>query len=403
MTTLFTTILDMSMTATVVALAIIFVRLLLKKAPKIFSYALWSAVLFRLVFPFSIESVFSLMPIFINDLSQDTILSQNQITQTTGTTQNVVTNGVLSTVTTHANFIPSTFGIIGLIWFLGFVVMMAYAIIGYLRLKKRVKFATLISDNIFETDKIKTPFVLGFIRPKIYFPVNIDPSQYDYVLKHEQTHIKRFDYLIKPFAYVLLALHWFNPVIWFSYFLMSKDMEMSCDEAILKKETADIRRAYSYSLLNLSTDKNNLLSPISFGANHVKERVKNVLNFKKTKMWLTAISIIVVTFVLVACSLNPTSESDTGLVITNNSMVMNDDDFSGTEIHTVALSSGNTVRINTYGNALDISIIHESGEPVWLTGEGMSTTSSRGMSVGIAEGGEHIITVEGNGRFSISW
>ena len=325
MTTLFTTILNMSMTASIVALAVMIVRFLLQKAkaPKIFSYALWGAVLFRLVFPFSIESIFSLMPTFVNEVSQDIIFSQNQGLQTMEipsnalqnqniqTPANTISNNALPHGSTDTTALPDILEIIGFVWLIGFIVLLTFAIIGYIRLKKRVRFATLINDNVFETDKIKTPFVLGFIHPKTYFPIHIDPSQYDYILKHEQTHIKRFDYLIKPFAYVLLALHWFNPIIWFSYFLMSKDMEMSCDEAVLRKANADIRQTYSYSLLNLSTEKNSLLSPISFGANSVKGRVINVLNFKETKIGLMVASIIMVACVLVACSLNPVAQSDT--------------------------------------------------------------------------------------------
>ena len=328
MISLFTTILNMSMTASIVALGVIWVRFLLQKAkmPKIFSYALWLAVLFRLVFPFSIESIFSLMPTFVNELSYE--ITQNiqpleisayatmeNISQNPGPSTNTAIHNAFPNASTDV-FMPNILEIAGFVWLTGCAVLLIYAVVGYLRLKKRVEFATLMTDNIFETDKIKTPFVLGFIRPKIYFPTNVAPSQYDYILKHEQTHIKRLDYLIKPLAYILLALHWFNPIIWLSYFLMANDMEMSCDETVLRKAHADVRKDYSYSLLHLATEKNSLLSPISFGASNVKERVINVLNFKKTKMGLMAASVIIVAFVLVACSLNPVTDNDSTTPIT---------------------------------------------------------------------------------------
>ncbi|MCL2566149.1 MAG: M56 family metallopeptidase [Defluviitaleaceae bacterium] len=318
----------MSITASIVALAVIFVRVPLRKAPKIFSYALWGVVLFRLIFPFSIESVFSLMPAFPNVISQEVAFIQNPVMQT----DRHFADFAISTVGQAGNVLP-LFGqesgtslvyalitIAGYIWLSGVVVLLVYAAIGYIGLKRRVYFATLVRDNIFETDKIKTPFVLGAIRPKIYFPTTIDPLRYDYILKHEQIHIKRRDYLIKPFAYIVFALHWFNPLMWIAYFLMSKDMEMSCDEAVLRKADEDIRRDYSMSLLSLSTKRVNLLSPIAFafGENGIKERIANVLKFKKSANWVTVISVIVVSVFLVGFSSDRVIAIDTQLGISDN-------------------------------------------------------------------------------------
>jgi len=288
MTTMFITILNMSITASVVALAVMLARVPLKRAPKIFSYVLWSVVLFRLVFPFSIESVFSLMP-----------ASQS-------------TNATVSA----PNSVGVFFEVAGYIWLIGFIALLAYALIGYISLKRRVYFATLVRDNIFESDRINTPFVLGFISPKIYFPVTIDPSQHDYILKHEQIHIKRRDYLVKPFAYVVFAMHWFNPLMWISYFLMSKDMEMSCDEAVLREANEDIRNDYMTSLLSLSTKRVSLLNPIAFafGESNVKERVVNVLFFKKPAKWIVAVSVLAVAFFLVGFA----SDRDGGGSLTGN-------------------------------------------------------------------------------------
>ena len=313
MTVLFITILNMSITASVVALAVMLVRLPLKKAPKIFSYALWAVVLFRLVVPFSIESIFSLMPASVNAIPQDIVVSQNPSIQTgiqffdmliivdygnIANYENIAASG--NTV----NPISTALNIAGYVWFVGFTALLLYAAIGYATLKRRVRYATLVRDNIFETDKIQTPFVLGFIRPKIYFPLTIDPRQQDYILKHEQTHIKRCDYLIKPIAFAVLALHWFNPLIWISYILMSKDMEMSCDEAVLRKSDDDIRGVYSSSLLNLAVKRTALLNPIAFGESNVNERVLNVLSFKKPKVWVTVVSAAVVLLFLVGFASN---------------------------------------------------------------------------------------------------
>ena len=222
MTAIFIAILNMSITASIVALAVIFVRVPLRKSPKVFSYALWGVVLFRLMFPFSIESIFSLMPTSANVISQEIVFTQSPAIQTSEQFADfavppvdVIANNILTLLgpESETSLAYALIEIAGYVWLLGFIVLLVYAAIGYIRLKRRVYFATLVRDNIFETDKIKTPFVLGAIRPKIYFPTTIDPSRYDYILKHEQIHIKRRDYLIKPFAYIVFALHWFNPLI----------------------------------------------------------------------------------------------------------------------------------------------------------------------------------------------
>jgi len=324
----------MSITASIVALAVMLARIPLKKVPKIFSYALWGVVVFRLVFPFSIESIFSLMPAPANIIPQDIVSLQTPEVQIADMPINVTVDNVMPIIgqASETNITISIIEVFGYIWFLGFIVLLAYAAKGYISLKRRVRFATLVRDNIFETDRIKTPFVLGFIRPKIYFPTTIDPSKHDYILKYEQVHIKRCDHLIKPFAYIVFALHWFNPIMWIAYFLMSKDMEMSCDEAVLRKAGEDIRKYYSMSLLSLSVKRVSLLSPIAcfIGEGNVKERIANVLRFKKPANWVTVLSVIFVSVFLVGFSSdrvwaldahlglnNTTSTSSTALRLTD--------------------------------------------------------------------------------------
>ena len=318
MTALFITVLNMSITASIVALAVMLIRLPLKKAPKIFSYLLWGVVLFRLACPFSIESAFSLMPMPTNMISQDIVYWQNPaapagirfIDRYAFATVNNASLPAIpesSAATNAGNELPISpknsptpiytfFKIGGYVWLIGFLALLSYAAIGYIRLKRRVYYATLVRANIFETDAIEMPFVLGFIRPKIYVPLGIDPLKHDFILQHEQTHIRRYDYLIKPFAFIMFALHWFNPLLWAAYFLMTKDIEMSCDEAVLRKADADIRSVYSSSLLNLSVKRGGLLAPLAFGESPVRDRVKNVLNFKKPSR---AIIIVMIGFVTI--------------------------------------------------------------------------------------------------------
>jgi len=333
---MFISILNMSITAGIVALAVMLIRIPLRKAPKIFSYALWGVVLFRLIFPFGIESIFGLMPAgTTNAIPQDIVVIHSpEIPQVIVFSQAPTIQTEQQSISTtispenNVNSIRTTLEIAGYIWLAGFTALLLYAVIGYIRLKRRVHYATLVCGNIFETDKIKTPFVLGFIRPKIYFPTTIDPSRHDYILKHEQTHIKRRDYIIKPFAYIVLALHWFNPLIWLSYYLMSKDMEMSCDEAVLRKTSEDIRGNYSTSLLNLSAGKVNLLNPIAFafGESNVKERVTNVLNFKKPAKWVVIASALAVAVFLVAFTSNRVALAEE--ILNEDSIAYISDDFS---------------------------------------------------------------------------
>ncbi|MCL2420736.1 MAG: M56 family metallopeptidase [Defluviitaleaceae bacterium] len=314
MTAIFIAVLNMSIAAGIVALAVMLARIPLRKAPKVFSYALWGMVLFRLVIPFSFESAFSLMPAPANVIPQDIVISSNPAIQTGAPLIDVPINAGINDalppalIENSVNPVQVILTLAGYAWAIGFIALLSYAIFGYIRLKRRVRFATLVQDNIFETDTIKTPFVLGFIRPKIYFPTAIDPStpNYRHILKHEQIHIKRRDYLIKPLAYTALALHWFNPLMWIAYYLMSKDLEMSCDEAVLKETAEDIRRDYSTFLLNLSVEQAALSGTLAFavGEHNVKERVANVLHFKQPARWIVVLSYIVVAIFLVGFSSN---------------------------------------------------------------------------------------------------
>ncbi len=313
MTNLFTTILNMSITASYVALAIIFVRLLLKKAPKIFSYALWGVLLLRLICPFSFESGLSLL------LPKKVITSQgitnshsHQIINAVDGLKNTVNNVANSDIptvkaVTNNNSMEIIMKIAGAVWLFGIIVLLIYGFVSYFKLRYKLSTATIVNGNIFETDRIKTPFVLGVIKPKIYLPTFLEREELNYIIKHEQTHIKRLDYLIKPFAFLAIILHWFNPLMWICYFLMVKDLEMSSDESVMKKNNSDIRTCYSNSLLSLSIKQSGLLIPLAFGENNAKKRIKNVLNYKKPAIWVILVGIIVVASVWIGFMLNPRS------------------------------------------------------------------------------------------------
>ena len=182
-----------------------------------------------------------------------------------------------------------------------------YSVISYIKIKRKLLTATLVKGNIYESDRIGTAFVCGFIHPKIYVPVGVGDTDLSYILEHERTHIKRKDYLIKPLAFFTLILHWFNPLMWLSFALMSRDMEMSCDESVLQKMSHDAKSGYSSSLLTLSVKRNGLFAanPLAFGESHVKARIKNILNYKNPTFWVIAVASVIAIVVGIGLFTNP--------------------------------------------------------------------------------------------------
>lgn len=319
---LFTTVLNMSITASFVAVGVILARLILKKMPKIFSYALWSAVLMRLVFPVSFTSTFSFLRVIKPGMQQTpgalTYVPYNiGFMPTPGI--DVGVNGINKAVnsslpqavlTASVNPMQIVMAVLSIVWVAGVALLILYSVISYLKVMNNVKTSTLLRDEIYETDRIITPFVCGFIKPKIYIPTDISQNELSYILVHERVHIKRLDYLIKPFAFLVLSVHWFNPLIWFSFFLMSKDLEMSCDESVLNISGDETRANYSQSLLALATGKRQLLSgsPLAFGESNAKARIKNVLNYKKPPFWVVVAALIATVALFVLFTANPKND-----------------------------------------------------------------------------------------------
>lgn len=309
---LFLNVLNMSITAGYVILFVLLVRALLKKAPKIFSYSLWAVVLFRLVCPFSFSSSLSFLGFFrgdsIKQIPEDIgFKTQPQvnapiynINQTINNSQPAA-NPIIS-----AEPIQTIQFIISLIWVTGILSLLIYSVVTYLQLKRKVSMAILLDGNVYECENIRTPFVLGIIRPKIYLPMGLSESEKGYIIKHEETHIKRFDYIIKPFAFLVLCIHWFNPLVWISYKFMNKDMEMSCDENVLKKLGPDIKKAYCSSLLSLAAERKIISgSPLAFGERNTKSRIKNVLNYRKPAFWVIILGAFVIAVISLGLMANP--------------------------------------------------------------------------------------------------
>ncbi|MNC22982.1 Methicillin resistance mecR1 protein [compost metagenome] len=325
MTTGFTAILNMSITASYVAVAVMIVRLLLRRAPKVFSYTLWVAVLVRLILPVSFSSGFSFLSHIAPNVPTGSGVMEYIPTQI-GLMNNPTVNFGTDVINKAVNaFLPPAspaasmnsmqfiMELAAIIWLVGIVLLLGYNVISYLKIIHKLRTATLVEGNIFESDRITTPFVYGFIRPRIVIPLGIKKNELTYVLEHERTHIRRRDYLIKPFAFLVLVIHWFNPLMWISFALMSKDMEMSCDESVLRKLGDGAKAGYSHSLLAFSVKRGHVLSgsrPLAFGESSIHARIKNVLSYKQPKAGVAAASCIVSLIFLAGFIANPAGQAE---------------------------------------------------------------------------------------------
>jgi len=298
MSALFIKILNMSLIASVVAVGVMLVRIPLKKAPKLFSYLLWGLVLFKLVCPLTIESVRALIPVKSEPIPQTIVTAQTPQIDSGIRTVDSAINDILSaapaTPAASANPMQIILEIAAWVWAAGAAALFAYAWISYLLMKYRMKTAVK-TGGAYESDRISTAFVLGFFPPKIHLPAHLSPKEREYILLHEQTHIKHLDHLVKPIAYAAACLHWFNPLVWLSFKLAMQDMELTCDESVLRHSGSDIRAGYSCSLLSLSQKRSGLLSPLAFSETGVKPRIKNALRYKKPAFWITLASIVLIT------------------------------------------------------------------------------------------------------------
>lgn len=309
---LFLTILNMSLTGAFIIAAICLVRLPLKKIPKIISYCLWAVAGFRLVFPFSIESVFSLIPFKAQTIPTD-IATQTVPRIDSGIPfVNNAVSSILPAAASSASVNPlqiwTTMG--GFVWLAVAVSMLIYGVVSYVILKWKMREAARLEANIYEAQNIKSPFVLGVFNPGIYLPSGLSAKEKSYVILHEQTHIRRRDHIVKLVAYFILCLHWFNPLVWAAFLLLGADMEMACDEQVLKVMGDGVKKDYSLSLLSLAAERPIIGgSPLAFGEGGIKERIKNVLNFRKPSRMIFAASIVLVAVLSVGFAVNRVSDA----------------------------------------------------------------------------------------------
>lgn len=305
---IFLQLLNMSFTASIVIAFVLVARIILHKAPKVFSYMLWSVVLFRLICPFSFESIFSLLPTKANPISQDILYMQTPNIDTgIGITNQSVPVIISAPVPqASANPLQILISIFSYIWVLGVAALLVYSLIALFRLRKQLLNATLYQNNIFISSRIDTAFVMGIFYPKVYLPSDLNVAERSYILLHEQTHIKRLDHIFKLISFLVLCVHWFNPFVWIAFFLSGRDMEMSCDEAVIRRLGDEVKKDYSASLLTLATGRRIVSgTPLAFGEGDTKGRIKNVLNYRKPRVWAVLIALLAVVIVVFGLTTSP--------------------------------------------------------------------------------------------------
>ena len=351
MSVIFLKLLNLSISASWLVLVVLALRLVLKRAPKWVNVLLWGMVALRLMLPFSIESALSLIP-SAETVSPEVVQFDPAPTITSGVT--IIDNAVNPSLSESFAAAPLasvnplyvwTY-LAGWVWLLGLAAMLAYALVSYLRLRRRVSASIPLRENIYVCDEVPSPFILGIVHPRIYLPSALDEAQRGSVLSHERAHLARRDHWWKPLGFALLAVYWFNPLLWLAYTLLCRDIELACDERVLCGMDAGQVKDYSSALLACSVPRRMLAAcPLAFGEVGVGARVKNALRYKKPAFWVVAASVAVCVVVAVCFLTNPRTDTDAaGLVGFHREQVTYADvtDESGAQPSSVQLTAEET-------------------------------------------------------------
>ena len=361
MAAVFLKLLNLSISASWLVLAVLVLRLVSKRSPKWMNVLLWGMVALRLMLPFSIESALSLIP-SAETLSPEVVRFDPAPTITSGV--EFIDNAVNPSLSESFAAAPLasvnplyvwTY-LAGWVWLIGLGAMLLYALVSYLRLRRRVSVSLPIQDHIYLCDAISSPFILGVVKPHIYLPSGLDEVQRQNVLSHEQAHLARRDHWWKPLGFALLAVYWFNPVLWLAYTLLCRDIELACDERVIRTMDESAVKTYSTVLLACSMPRKAVItSPLAFGEVGVKERVKNALHYKKPAFWVVAASVTVCIVVAVCFLTNPPTDTDAaGLVGFHREQVTYADvtDASGAQPSNVQLTAEETDAVYALLDAL---------------------------------------------------
>ena len=316
MSDLFLKIVNMSISASWLIFAVLILRLVLKKAPKWVNVLLWGIVAVRLICPFSFESALSLIP--SAETFPEKIISGPSFDVQTGITpidnriNDYLGDRYFEGVTVPTNNGNNVMTILTIVWIIGILLLATYTIISYQRLHREIDTAVRYKDNIFQSENVSSPFVLGIINPRIYLPFSMNEQDMEHVVAHEQAHIRRKDHWWKPLGFLLLTIHWFNPLMWLAYVLLCRDIELACDEKVIKGLGNEQRADYTQALVACSVNRRMIAAcPLAFGEVGVKERVKSVMNYKKPAFWVIILAVIACVIVAVCFLTNPKQDSYT--------------------------------------------------------------------------------------------
>ena len=380
-------LLNMSLTGAIAIVCVLLLRLLLNKAPKVISYCLWAIVLFSLLCPGSVTSGLSLFGLLdapsastVTGTSSMEYVPEN-IVHTEYPAVTVPVPGVSETINNAlpqgqeqlaADPLEAPVAIGTWVWFMGVLVMAGYSAVSYIKLKRKLLIVSPLQENIWLADEITTPFVMGLIRPRIYLPSDTQESQMPYIILHEKHHIRRGDHILKALAFLALSIHWFNPLVWVAFIYANKDMEMSCDEAVVKKLGDHILADYTASLLSLATGKTVIAGvPLAFGEGDTKGRIRNLAHWKKPTFVVVLVAVIACIILGVGLLTNPANEKASDEKEDGYYLLIGAEGVESIEVTSLNQSGGVE---NADGSAFRV------GEKVWLE-QLQGITDLRGVTI----------------------
>lgn len=372
MTKIFLNLANLSITAGYLILAVLILRLILRRLPKNLLLWLWGLVGLRLILPFSLESALSLIP-RARPIPMDIAYSPSPAIDSGVAVIDRAVNPVMAESLTPAawasvNPMQIVLTIASVIWVIGMAVMLLYAAFSYARLSRRTAVSLPLGDNRYLCDGIQTPFILGIVRPKIYLPSGMAQENQTYVLRHETAHLRHHDHWWKPLGFLLLSVYWFHPLVWIAYYLFCRDLEMACDERAVAGMGEGERKAYSYALLSCAAHGRVMAAcPLAFGENSVKSRIKNVLHFKKAGFWAIA-GVLVISAAVAVCFLtNPKEEEEPLLqtvpdTVPTEAMEAAEEDYQPISGYYAYTNGGLTLEIDKVSGMMTRTARDSSGE-----------------------------------------
>ena len=313
MTELFLKLLSMSINAGWLVLVVMLVRIIFRKAPKWLFPLLWSFVGIRLLMPKALESHLSVIP------NMSDISASAQVL-----------------LPAKAPIAPAPY--VGIIWCIGVAAMLLFEAVSYVRLRSKVKTAVRLSSNVYQSEYVKSPFILGLFAPRIYIPFHIDGNELESIIEHERAHIRRRDHWLKPIAFLVLSLYWFNPLVWIAYYFLCKDIELACDEYAIKNMSDSQRAAYSQALLSCTANQRILAAcPLAFGSKNVKDRIRAVLSYQKPQAWVMTVAAVLI-LVIAACFMTNQKQDEEKLAQGINDIELNQASISDVVQHGQTIS-----------------------------------------------------------------